>query len=398
MTMNKDSPEVAKFMRLFAKLKDWSEDDPNSLPDLANTDEAIKTLCLELLKAAGILQKNERGDRELFTAPVDSKFISTWRDFEERFADALLIVLSNAAEAGGMRLYSSFDWYEPSGRWEDADYKAAGVAEAIEAMIDFAHTQAERNMEESGTDKIEWIPINTTALPPELKEAWVKVRESSAAAEASRDALIEHLRNELQACDDEARKSALNEMLDEITRQDDGDPMPIEQVVKWAKADWNRLKDEAGFDLRGVFRRRALVPFVLFPRHVAAQHGRAEMLSIYENLRQAHEAFVFGAPFAALALMRSIMENVLRDHYGAQGDGLSLSERINNSSKLLPSRANLAALHHLRRRANAVLHDTERDEALPQLETAQLEREILWLFRVLRALIEGAPSKTSMVG
>jgi hypothetical protein len=87
---------------------------------------------------------------------------------------------------------------------------------------------------------------------------------------------------------------------------------------------------------------------------------------------------------------------VLRDHYGAQGDDLSLPERINNSSKLLPGGANLAALHHLRRRANAVLHDTERDEALPQLETAQLEREILWLFRVLRALIEGAPSKTSM--
>jgi len=73
------------------------------LPDFASKDESIKDLCLKLLKAAGSIQKDERGERELFAAPVDSKFISTWRDFEERFADALLIVLSNAAEAGGMR-------------------------------------------------------------------------------------------------------------------------------------------------------------------------------------------------------------------------------------------------------------------------------------------------------
>ena len=30
MTMNKDSPEVVKFMRLFAKLKEWSDDDSSS--------------------------------------------------------------------------------------------------------------------------------------------------------------------------------------------------------------------------------------------------------------------------------------------------------------------------------------------------------------------------------
>jgi hypothetical protein len=38
MTMNKDSFEVAKFMRFVGKLKDWSDDDPESLPDLASAD------------------------------------------------------------------------------------------------------------------------------------------------------------------------------------------------------------------------------------------------------------------------------------------------------------------------------------------------------------------------
>ena len=70
--------------------------------------------------------------------------------------------------------------------------------------------------------------------------------------------------------------------------------------------------------------------------------------------RQAHEAFVFGAHFSALALMSSIIEVVLRDYYGAEGD--DLSERITNSRNPLPSAANASALHRLRIIANSVLH------------------------------------------
>jgi hypothetical protein len=135
MTMNKDSPEVVKFMTLFGKLKDWSEDDPKSLPDLASKDELIKDLCLKLLKAAGSIQKDERGERELFAAPVDSKFISTWRDFEERYANVLLIVRSSAVEAGDARFSFSFDCYEQSLRWEDANWVAARAADLIERTI-----------------------------------------------------------------------------------------------------------------------------------------------------------------------------------------------------------------------------------------------------------------------
>jgi hypothetical protein len=88
--------------------------------------------------------------------------------------------------------------------------------------------------------------------------------------------------------------------------------------------------------------------------------------------------------------MRSIMEVVLRDHYGANGN--DLSGRISNSKKLLPTGANEAALHRLRKFANAILHlDAGNELAIPELETEQLEMEILSLLRVLRALIEGAP-------
>lgn len=154
-------------------------------------------------------------------------------------------------------------------------------------------------------------------------------------------------------------------------------------------AAWDRLQDDTGFDLRGVFRRRALVPFVLVPRNVAAKYGSAETLSMLKNLQQAHDAFVFGATYAALALMRSIMEAVLRDHYRA--DGKDLRERIRNARGRLPRGANDAALHRLRKLANAILHlDQEKDEGLPSLDEVRLEKEIVSLLYVLRALIEGA--------
>jgi hypothetical protein len=154
-------------------------------------------------------------------------------------------------------------------------------------------------------------------------------------------------------------------------------------------AAWTRLKCDTGFDLRGIFRRRALIPFVLVPRHVAAQHGSAEKLSMLTNLQQAHDAFVFGAPFAALALMRSLTEAVLRDRYGAQGK--SLEERINSCTNL-PRGAGIAALHRLRNLANAILHlRAKKDEGLPKVEPLQLEKEIVSLLFVLRALIEGTP-------
>ena len=148
MTEHKDSPEVVKFMSLFQKLKDWSEDDTDSLPDLASKEKEIKDLCLKLLKAAGSLQKNERSERELFTAPVDLNFITAWRDFENRFAHVLLTVRSNAAEAGELHPFS-FDWYEHPPRWEDADSEAAKAAELMETMVNGEIVEAMNDIQET---------------------------------------------------------------------------------------------------------------------------------------------------------------------------------------------------------------------------------------------------------
>ena len=81
----KDTPEVVEFMALFARLKDWSDDDPEGLSDFAASDESVKELCTKLSFAAHFLKMNERRARVLFAAPVDPAFLAAWRDYEERY-------------------------------------------------------------------------------------------------------------------------------------------------------------------------------------------------------------------------------------------------------------------------------------------------------------------------
>ena len=56
---------------------------------LAIEDKEFNRLCIELLRAAERLYASERGHRRLFTAPVDPKFLSAWRDFEARYEHIL---------------------------------------------------------------------------------------------------------------------------------------------------------------------------------------------------------------------------------------------------------------------------------------------------------------------
>ena len=47
---------------------------------------------------------------------------------------------------------------------------------------------------------------------------------------------------------------------------------------------WEYLIENVGMDIRGIIRRRALVPFVLIPRHVALGHGVSEVNSTLRYL------------------------------------------------------------------------------------------------------------------
>jgi hypothetical protein len=319
---NKDAVEVVRFRSLFAKLNDSIEGEPNRLSELAHGDEAIKQLCNQLSWAAHFLKMNERRHRELFTAPVDPKFLTEWRDFENRFESVLLDILfadffQGLDNVEGLEPVGSTRLSKADLQWESADDMAREQASAIEVAIDFANDQASQDHRDFGEGFREGIQDGMVA--------------------------------------------------------------------------WERLKREIGFDLRGIFRRRELVPFILVPRHISDGYGSAETISLFKSLQQAHDAFIHGVPFAAIGLMRSIMEATLRDHYGIQGK--NLDERIKNADQVLPPGSSAPALHRLRHLANAVLHLREGGQVVPGIE--QLEREIVSLLYVLRALIEGAPQSRS---
>ncbi len=139
-----------------------------------------------------------------------------------------------------------------------------------------------------------------------------------------------------------------------------------------------------------VLRRRRLVPFVNIPRHVAKKHGSAEKLSLYKHLREAQEAFIYGLPLAALSLMRSLLEILLRLHYEAgEGDLLEMIDQVKN----LPDKVSKSRLHILRKLSNDILHfNTDRDLIPPD---DKLEKEIIQYLLILRTMIEGAPTRAS---
>lgn len=319
MAIGKNSPEIIKFMALFQKLRNLIDDEPGGLEELAVNDPELRQLCDDLDLAATLLWAGKQRRRSQFAAPVNPKFVSAWRDYEERYE---LMVF-------GAKLSGDHEW------------------------LGFGPAAVTLDAEQHRAIDVLWDRADSNAL---AKSSAVEAAFDYAKAEASN--IVEFYSEE--------------------------DVQQIEEGL----AAWAQLKHETGLDLQGVFRRRELIPFVLVPRHVAQKHGSAEPLSLYTHLRQAHDAFVFGTHFAAVALMRSILETVLKLHYQARGD--DLNELIKNCGSL-PRGASKGALHRLRQLANEVLHVDKETARLPK----DLEKELLSLFKVLRTLIEGAPTPPS---
>lgn len=309
MTKPKDDPSLIRFMTLFAKLRGLISNKPEGLDVLAANDPVLKKLCLDIDMEAMFITMNERRYRELFTAPVDPKFVAAWRDYEARYALLLsgifLTDLGLDTSDVSISKGNEFDI-----RWENADHDAKTQARVIEESLAFAEEQVSQEFRD---------------FPDNFKTS-------------------------------------------------------IEDGVEA----WKSLCDNTGFDLRGIFRRRELVPFVLIPRHVSNVHGHPEKLSLFTHLKQAHEAYIYGVPFAAIALMRSVMEVMLKEHYHSFGNDL---EKMIDNCKDLPKGVTVGALHRLRKLANDVLHLNDK-ERIPK----DMEKELLGLFFVLRSLIEGAPS------
>lgn len=154
----------------------------------------------------------------------------------------------------------------------------------------------------------------------------------------------------------------------------------------WAEAGlraWDRLTAVAALDVEGALWRRRALPHVLVPEHVARRYG-ASRASLYRRLHEAGKAFVFGTPLAALALQRAVLEEVLRAHWGAEGE--KLTDLVRTAQ--LPVLAWDARADRLRRLANKALHYDPQKQAPETTDRALIE-----FFLLLRLLIEHAPEK-----
>lgn len=151
---------------------------------------------------------------------------------------------------------------------------------------------------------------------------------------------------------------------------------------------WRTFTHTSDHLVLSILRRQSAVEFINVPTHVAHKHGSAETLSLYTLLRQAQEAFVCGLDFAAIALLRALMELVLVKHYEVNRQ--ELDRMIDASANKLPKNLQPSVLHRLRQLGNWVVHSNQ--ERVSTVD--DLEQEILAGFQILRRLIEEAPSPT----
>ncbi len=139
---------------------------------------------------------------------------------------------------------------------------------------------------------------------------------------------------------------------------------------------WDRLKGVVGLDLQGAFWRRSAIPHILFPSHVSNRYGR-QRASIYRRLHNAARAFIFDAPLASLAMQRAVLEELLKEHWGA-------SKGVQDAN--LPTLSHDLRADRLKRLANEALHGDPEG-----LSGDELEREIIKNFLLLRELVEATP-------
>lgn len=178
--------------------------------------------------------------------------------------------------------------------------------------------------------------------------------------------------------EDEAKQ--IEQMIDYVSFKRDMDDCGDFDWVDEGLRAWDRLK-VSGLDLAGTLWRRRALPHVLVPSHVAKHYG-AKRASLHRRLHQAGKAFVFGAPLAAIAMQRAVMEEVLTKHWGAPKT--KKGYRIADAN--LPENVWDARADRLKNLANDALHND-----LDRLPPDELDRLTIQNFLLLRLLIENAP-------
>lgn len=325
-------PDWAVFLTRFNKLKQQCNDDPERLADFAQSDRDIGDNCYHLHQTAQAIAKEEARSKRI-VHPVMQDFPEAWRDYNKRY----VIAVAKAS------VYAKHN--------EEVD--------------------------------IEFFPATWEALGWE--ERWMLANygaQQFAIAQSAILIILSYVRDD--------HVEYIFKKLDKESPEASGKPpLPVPSISIMLDT-IEFMKNATGTSSHEVFRRHSLLSTIHITQKAGATH------SMLEHLEQAQRAFVSGAPLAAAALIRSIMEVVLREHYrtedGKQDMPTDLKSLINNASDL-PSEVNKTRLHDIRKNTNAILHADPRQNPRAKIlydgSDEKIETEIASMFKSLRELIYG---------
>lgn len=320
---------VQNFLIEKKKLKEWCDNDPAHVEDMAATDQEFRTLCSNLSwKAGGLLTAQRHSDGGLI-APVDANFISEWRDYEDRWAHVV---------------------------------NPAGLAEQVRTTVNFIAEASKQSAAEYGLD--EPTPSDSTDL--HYQEMVERVRRIAPNSTEDRVASIEKLLDMGQAYAEDEDEA-------------------LEDIAHEGFSTWFDLKNDAELDVAGSISRAAIAPRILVPKTINDNVG-GDLLSLYELWKDARRAFIYGAFFSSLSLSRAILEKLLRRFYKLDGEGLDLLIR-NFEQKRRGSKKDTDKMHALRKAANGILHPTNDNLPLRQI-LKNPEGSALDALQLLQQLIE----------
>lgn len=327
----KDDPLVIAFLAAFSRLRDACDDDASDIIRQAVADDSFAKICARVCEAYEKITDIEDDTPEKVIKFVGSEFVKARRLFEDKFRLSAL--------------FAAMAIENP---------EAARNLVEVKRVTGWSLDEYSRRLKKGvAKNTVDWEDEDLKAhkvrdqVSDALCYAWDTVHHGGEAP-------------------DEFELDDVEEGLERLT--------------------W--LTNGFGPDVQGLFRRRALTPLTLAPTRIS--HGDGDQLKVtaLTLLDEAQRAFVFGAPFAALTLLRAIVEIVLTDHFRVSGK--DLEEQIDRAAKLLPSGVYRNDLHRLRKDANSLLHG--RGEKLKEAgvkSQKDLELSISRHLDKVRLLLEG---------
>jgi len=338
-------PFIQDFTSEFEKLRS-SVQNPDVLAEQGTVDPNLRTLARNARAAARPIEQQINAGK--IHLGIEKPFLDAWRDWTAGWRLAVVYLVGEESIFD----HSSWPSWPEFRRKHRSDLRASGEA-------------PEDGPWEFDPSKHNGSTLLRSML--ELNERNVESMLETLIAQSERDT-AEH--NEL----DDAQDLELAQQRDVLIRG-----------LSAAKY----LEDQMGFDLKGMFDRWNKVPAFLVPVHIKPSAASRANGTLFDLLNDAIKAYVAGAPAAAMAICRSALEIVVKEHYleGKSEPQWNLDHCINVAAARYRF-LDQEKMHKHRRRANEVMHSYESaswfvDESDP----------VIPFIKDLRHWIEKAPDR-----